>query len=52
MTLDESFDENEDYTFDVEGINVAISKSMYDNLTNLQIGFNEDSGIVIYYDSK
>ena len=51
-TLDESYNDEDDEIFTIEGITAVIEKPLYETLSNIEIAFNEEKGIVVNFDTK
>lgn len=47
VTLDESYNDDEDLNFDVNGITVVIDKVLYSTLNDIEIVFDAEKGIVV-----
>ena len=47
MTLDDSFDEEDDLKLDVEGLTVVIERAMQDALENATISIDPNQGVIV-----
>jgi len=47
VTLDDSFDPDDDMKLDVDGLTVVIERTMRETLENVVVSFDRNTGIVV-----
>lgn len=52
MTLDDTFDEEDDLRLEIDGLPVVVDKALHTSLENAVITVEPDKGIVVSCDGK